>query len=205
MAAGGADPKSATFVVLLRDPFNWISALKRSPYEFIFDNLSSPAHIDVDAALIDGATYGTWLNAVMSRAEIEAAFGFRSVVKYWSEYYSGYIAAHIRGEIHAVFVRYEDVVSETVEFIRIAGAIVDQPMPTEVVVPVASAKAHGTTAGYLAARGKIDRPPDLRIGELFQVRKQIDRSLFRFAGYPSLPEISRPIFLQRNPSRGHQR
>jgi hypothetical protein len=198
MAVGGANPKAATFVVLLRNPYNWVSALKRSPYEFVFDDLSSPARIDVDAALNDGLPYGTWLGGTMSKAEIEEAFRFRSVVRYWSEYYAGYISAHTRGEINAVFVRYEDVVADTAEFVRVAGAVLDLPMPTEVVLPMASAKAHGITAGYLAARRKVDLPPDLGLRELLQVRNQIDPSMTGFAGYPGLLEISRSLLRQRN-------
>lgn len=181
--SAGVDLRRALFVVLLRDPYKWVAALKRSPYEFVFSNLSAAAHIDIDAAQNDGLPYRVWLNEVLPSPDLEEAFRFRSVVRYWSEFYSGYRSAHARGEITAVFVRYEDVVADTAEFVNISGAMLGRSTATEVVVPLPSAKDHGITSGYLAARAKLTRPSMLSIGELLQVWMQIDRHMIDFAGY----------------------
>jgi hypothetical protein len=186
MAATGASADGVLFVVLLRNPFNWIDALKRSPYEFVYRDLVSSCHIDVDLALNHHQPYREHLEGVMNESELIAAFTFDNLVSYWSTFYRGYAEASMRGELDVLLLRYEDLVAAPAECLQAIRAAMGLEPATELVLPLGSAKSHGVSAGYIEARRKLGQPPALGWREATQIRSRLDREVMAMAGYRGL-------------------
>lgn len=147
----------AIFLVLVRDPFRWLGALKKAPYEMEYVDYSSPCRVGLHALNYDEC-YGDHLNRLLPSEDIGELFKFANVVDYWNQFYRGYLNAHHDGEIQVLFLRYEDLIFNTAECIHVLRILIGGPALGDFHIPSDPSKSHGTAAGFITARSRCRTP-----------------------------------------------
>ena len=172
--------------VSTRDPFRWIDATRRSPYEAEFSALDAPVsmpkweglHVQRDAAGYKPAEWGR-------------AFRSRNIVDYWNRYHAEWIENGLRELGHAAVIRYEDVVSQPCEIVRVMRAILGMEDTGSVVVNVGSAKAeHATPGSFWNAKRKMLLPelaPRFTAEETAFISRNLSAEICAYLGYERRP------------------
>lgn len=176
------DTTDLVFLIMVRSPYKWLDSLRKSPYEFHFDDYASPCRIDL-AAINHDENYADHLSSVLPGEDAGALFSFTNVVEYWNRFYRDYLSASDSNRISALFLRYEDLVEFTPESIDLLRARIGLPTIEEFRIPAGPSKKHGSASGYLEARARLDRTPTFSPREREAIDAHLSPPLCRRMGY----------------------
>lgn len=183
LAARSTHTADLVFLVMARDPYSWLLALRKSPYEMEYTDYVSPCAIGTHAINHD-ASYAQHLRTTLAGEEIDAAFRFGSVVDYWTRFYGDYLSAYHKGAISVLFLRYEDAVQATPECINFLRAGLGLPPSDHFHVPVNPAKEHGQASGYLTARARGEPRTAFSEADRAAIEAQLSPDICHAIGYP---------------------
>ena len=147
--------RRALFVVMTRNPYDWIASMRRMPYGASFGGIDGPFSIDLETANHDVATYAAHIGGYLGGTEWQRHFRARNIVEFWNTYHADAIGLGRSDLAHVALLRYEDAVLHPCETLLLLQNLLTQPMRPSVTIRLGSAKpGHASSGTYLDASRK---------------------------------------------------
>lgn len=172
------------YAVSVRDPFRWVDAMRNNRYEAEFAAINAPLSMPKMSLPPAGVHREP---AGYDPEAWDQLFRARNIVDYWNRYHAEWIERGVDGMGHAALLRYEDLVTQPCEMVRIVRAVLDMPQTETIAVNVGSAKPeHGTPGDFWVAKRKVmvrELGPRFKREELAFITRNLSEDVCRHLGY----------------------